>query len=82
VIHAKPQADFLGKHLALLLAKGKPLPEYKFSTSPLLALSMGPKHGVVQIGSIVLGNFMTSLMKSKNLFYQGSWDLMNKTVPK
>lgn len=82
---AMQQGQHLAKSLAGKIRRGKDLREFKAPTTETLLLSLGPERGVSQLplfGGIVVGNFFTRNVKSKDLMVGMSWKNLNAKVPK
>jgi NADH dehydrogenase FAD-containing subunit len=67
------QGKHLGKALADNILFGKPLKSYTGPSTEALMLPLGPNGGVSQLplfGGMIVGNFPTKMIKSKNLFVE------------
>jgi NADH dehydrogenase FAD-containing subunit len=65
------QGKHLGKSLADNILNGIELKPYKGPSTEALMVPLGPNGGVSQLplfGGLIVGNFLTSLIKSKTLF--------------
>ncbi len=78
-----------GSHLAESLIKhimvGEALVPFDGPDTEAIIIPLGPRGGVTQLplcGGFVVGNFMTRMIKSKDLMVEMSWKNLNAKMPK
>ena len=90
--HQTPKMGFWGmeqgKHIAKGISanirKGRAYKPFKVPSTEMMLLPMGPDGGYLQLpfwGGFVLGNFITSKLKSKNLLSDRFWGELNAKIP-
>jgi NADH dehydrogenase FAD-containing subunit len=73
-------ATNLAKNIALSRA-GKPLKRLHSKPKPMALVSIGPKLGAAQIGSITFGSFFTRNLKGTDLVCSKTWKDMGAGKP-
>lgn len=79
------QGKFIASQVVALIRKtGTGLKEYPLVTTEVMILPLGPKGGVSQFpffGGYVVGDWITWLLKSRDMFTSRIWGSLNATVP-
>lgn len=81
---AGQQGTHLAKSIVANVRNGKQIQPYMAPSNEALFLPLGPNGGVSQMpifGGIVVGDFLTKMIKSKDLFTEKFWQDLNAEIP-
>ncbi|GFH44468.1 hypothetical protein CTEN210_00942 [Chaetoceros tenuissimus] len=83
---AMQQGQHLAKNLASLIQSNgqTEMTEFTALSSEILVIPFGPEGGISQLplfGGLVVGNYPTKLIKSKDLMADMFWTMMNQEIP-
>lgn len=86
LLWAMQQGQHLAKNLASFIQSNgqTEMTEFKATSTELLIIPFGPEGGIGQLplfGGLLVGNFLTKLIKSKDLMAGMFWTMMNQEIP-